>query len=132
MTIPFRYLLLIALIFAATCFGGGYWKGYGDAGNNAIKRENAALLRYTEKLNQAGVQHDEDQATINRLAADAGRVRVHIPTCPAAAKNPDGSAGLLSDRVDAAFAELQSGTGQLIQRCDQLNIDAIRANNQIN
>jgi len=124
--LPYRLLLIAACVIAAGL--GGYFKGRSDANMAALAREQAALIEFNHKLQNAGVQHDEDQAVINRLSADVGRVRVHIPACPTVTANPDGSAGVFSDRVDALFAELQDRTGALIQRCDQLNIDARRAN----
>lgn len=91
-----------------------------------------ALISYAEKINQAEVQHDQDQALIDRLHNDAGRVRIHLPACPANAAvtgpGQNGTAGVLSNRVDQRFAEFQARVGSLIARCDQLNIDAIRAN----
>lgn len=127
--LPYR-ILFIASCFVVVGFGG-YWKGREDANQAAIERERDALVKYTEKMKQAGEQHDQDQATIDRLAADARRVRVHFPTCPATAENPDGEAGILQRKLDDAFANLQDGTSALIQRCDRLNIDAIRTNNEI-
>lgn len=93
----------------------------------------AALMAYAERVSKGEKQHDQDQDTINRLAAERNRLRVHVPTCPvpttaATGTSQDGSAGVLSNRVDEYFAAFQASTGQLIQRCDQLNIDAIRLN----
>ena len=124
--LPYRILFIAACVVLASF--GGYWKGRSDANQAAIGRERDALVKYTEKLKQAGEQHDQDQATINRLADNARRVRIHIPTCPDATTDQGGEAGILSGRVDELFAELQSRTSALIFRCDQLNIDAIRAN----
>src|SRR3990167_3319485 len=62
---------------------------------------NKALLAYAATITTAGTQHDKDQAIINRLSA-AGRVRVTFPVCPIAksSTDPDGSAGVLSNRMD--------------------------------
>lgn len=93
--------------------------------------QRAALLAYGKKLKQAQEQHDNDQATIDDLADTARRLRIHLPTCgdhAAGGQNPNGTAGLLPDRVDQGFAALQSRATALFERCDQLNIDAIRAN----
>ncbi len=96
----------------------------------------AALLDYTNKLQTAGVQHDTDQTTIDNLHSAAGRLRIHIPTCPVpgnttADVSSDGSAGLLPNTVDESFARLQDGVSELTKRCDQLNIDAIRINAEV-
>ncbi len=100
-----------------------------------ISRDEAqkdALVAYANRINQGEAQHDQDQVLINQLRDDAGRVRVHLSACgsnPAAAgADSNGAAGVLPDRVDQRFAEFQERVGSLIARCDQLNIDAIRAN----
>lgn len=109
------------------------------AANQAVQQQllrNLTLQKkYIDTSQQAEAQHATDQLTINRLGNQLAGVRVHLPTsCNAvpgtgqAAADQNGTGGILSDRVDAAFAELQSGVGQLVQRCDQLNIDAIAAN----
>ena len=86
----------------------------------------------------AEVQHGKDQDSINHLAGQLGSLRIHIPSgsCTGTGIRPagtgeNGSAGLLPDTVDAAFADFQAKTGRLIQRCDQLNIDAIQQNGEI-
>lgn len=93
--------------------------------------QRAALLAYAAKINQAQEQHDHDQAIIDHLADTARRLRVHLPTACESARggaNQNGAARLLSSRVDKSFARLQGRTAALFKRCDQLNIDAIRAN----
>jgi hypothetical protein len=95
------------------------------------EEQKAALAAYADKLKKAEEQHDQDQAAIDDLHDAAGRVRIHLPACTGNARpggNQDGSAGVFPDRVDQLFAEFQARTGSLIRRCDQLNIDAIRAN----
>lgn len=97
----------------------------------AAEAQKAALLAYATQLNQAQEQHDHDQATIDTLAGDARRLRIHLPTCgnaAAAGQNPDGSTGAFPAGVDQLFADFQERVGGIIRRCDQLNIDAIRAN----
>ena len=128
--IPLPYKILFVASFIALVGLGGYWKGRNDANQAAIERERDALIKYTEKLKQAGEQHDQDQSTIDRLAADARRVRIHVPTCPSTAAGQDGSAGVFQQRVDEEFGKFRTRVGELVQRCDQLNIDAIRANSE--
>jgi hypothetical protein len=89
--------------------------------------QKAALVVYAQKLQLSEEQHDQDQAVINQLHDDAQRVRIHfMPACAGAGKN--GKAGVLSGTVDTLFAGFQERVGGIIARCDQLNIDAIRAN----
>lgn len=144
MTWQIKACLSLAL---AALVGFGLWylhrDGY-EAGKNEvqvqwdadkIKRDEAqrdALIAYADKLKQAEVQHDQDQAVIDKLHDDAGRVRIHLPTCSTANSGPgeDGKAGVLSARVDAVFADFQDRVGGIIRRCDQLNIDAIRENGE--
>ena len=122
---PYRILIIASCLVLAGL--GGYWKGRSDANAAAIERERDALVEYTNRVKQAGEQHDKDQITIDRLAADARRVRIHIPTCPTA-ENPDGGSGVFSDRVDQEFEIFSGRVGEIIQRCDRLNADAIRSN----
>lgn len=93
---------------------------------------------YTEQIIQSESEHDKNQAVIDKLRAAAGGVRIHFPECPSALPrsaqaepDQDGSAELLPNGVDEAFARLQAGVGELINRCAQLNIDAIRLNGEV-
>lgn len=138
---------IAAAVAAILLVLGGVWYVYHlgyKAGSNEvqvqwdadkIKRDEAqvaALIAYADRIRQGVEEHAKQQVIINGLTADAGRVHIHLPACPGntapAGQNPDGSAGLLSDRVDQGFARLQERVGRLFARCDQLNIDAIQAN----
>ena len=138
-------LKAVAALGAAALLALGLWRLYhagyeaGRAGVQAqwdadtIRRDAAqrdALLAYAGRLNQAEARHDQDQALIDHLADDARRLRIHLPACGQAGAGPgaDGSAGLFPGRVDESFARLQARAGRLFARCDQLNIDAMRAN----
>lgn len=137
---------LIAGVVTAVLLGIGLWylyhSGY-NAGRNEvqvkwdadkIKRDEAqkeALLAYANRINQAEVQHDKDQAVIDKLHDDASGVRIHLPTCPDPSKDQNGKTGVLSGRVDQVFADFTARTGRLIQECDQLNVDAIRLNSNL-
>jgi hypothetical protein len=97
--------------------------------NQKLAAAHAAQITTTE------TQHAKDQLTLNALRDQLDRVRIHIPiggcATPGAGQagaDPDRTTGLLSERVDAAFADLQAGVGRLTARCDQLNIDARQAN----
>ena len=150
-----QFLAKFILILAITCIGGfsGWWvtSNYYHAEINALKAENSnavnAELQRQQKLmadraeqsRRAEAQHALDQLIINRLGTELSRVRVYVPsvgcgTMPGtgqAATDSNGASRVLYQRVDAAFAELQSGVGQLIQRCDQMNVDAIAANTKV-
>ena len=144
---PLAQARLVVAIAAVALLGVGLWylrhSGY-EAGKNEvqvqwdtdrIKRGEAqkdALVAYANRISQAEVQHDNDQALINRLHDAAGGVRIHLPACPsvtaASDADQDRAAGVFQPGVDQRFAEFQERVGGLIRRCDQLNIDAIRAN----
>ncbi len=120
-------------------YHGGYQAGRAEVqvqwDADRIRRDEAqrdALLAYADTVKQAQEQHDHDQAAIDTLADDARRVRIHLPACasaPAGARaGANGSAGIFPAGVDQRFAEFQERVGGLIRRCDQLNIDATRAN----
>ena len=106
--------------------------------NQAIQaqeqRNQAALKTYAVSLTKAGAQHDQDQRSINSLHDQLGRVRVRFPSTCSMSENPKpsadsgGAARVLPESVDGLFADLQARVGKLVQRCDQLNIDAIRQN----
>lgn len=99
-----------------------------------IRRDEAqrdALLAYAARVKQAQEQHDHDQIAIDTLAGDARRLRIQLPACgdgPAARPGENGAARVFPAGVDQRLAEFQARVGGLIRRCDQLNIDAIRAN----
>jgi hypothetical protein len=92
----------------------------------------AGLIAYANKITEGDTQHAKDQIAINNLRDAAGRVRVEFPAavCPAAqaGDSTHGAAGVLPNRVDKEFAVLQERVGEIIQRCDQLNIDTINLN----
>ena len=105
----------------------------------ALEQQAVEVAAHQKTIHDAGEQHAQEQITINTLTADVGRLqRVHIPTrrpaaCRDAAtgKDPDRETRIFSERVDQAFADLQRDAGQLIQRCDQLNIDARQMNDSL-
>jgi len=152
--LQWQFLAKFILILAIACLGGfaGWWvtSDYYQAELNALKvansnAVNAELLRQqklaadrAEQTRIAEEQHAKDQLVINRLGSELGRVRVHLPAigCGAlpgagqGATDSNGTSRIFSERVDESFARLQSGVGQLVQRCDQLNIDTIQMNAQ--
>jgi hypothetical protein len=104
-------------------------------GDNQVALEAEILKR-----KNAEAQHDIDQGIIDSLADNIARsVPVHFPTTcrgavpsgSVAGASQDGAGGILSDRVDQLFAEIQSRTSALIKRCDEMNADAIRLNREI-
>ena len=104
-------------------------RGYARAQSEYSERERIALIEYANRITTAGVQHDKDQATINRLSA-AGRVRVQFPVCKSAGTEASSNeaGGVLSNRMDELFGRFQSRVGILIEECAKLNIDAIEHN----
>lgn len=93
----------------------------------------ATALAYAEQITKAGADHDKNTRTIRSLSRELDGLRVNFPTCPLpgdteAGADSGGGARALSDAVDAEFARFQRETGALVERCDTLNIDAIRSN----
>lgn len=93
------------------------------------------LLAYADRIKTAGGDREKNAIIVRNLSRDLERLRnIHIPIiCPVPAAagtgaDSDGGARLLSGAVDALFARLQSRAGELVERCDTLNIDAIRRN----
>ena len=102
--------------------------------NQMIENQKLAAA-HAAQITTAETQHAKDQLTLNTMRDQLDRVRIHIPIggcamseTSQAGSNPDGTTRILSERVDAAFADLQAGVGRLTARCDQLNIDAIQVN----
>lgn len=142
---PLAQAKLVGCIVLLALIGAGLWylhhDGY-EAGKTEVQAaweaeklkageaQKAALLAYAERIQQAEVQHDQDQNTIDSLAAGARRLHIHLPACPESGAGDDknGAAGALSAGMDQRFAEFQERVGSLVTRCDQLNIDAIRVN----
>lgn len=138
-----RWIRLAGAVATVVAVAYGLWAVYHagyKAGANEIQTrwdadkisraaaERNALLAYAAKINQAQEQHDHDQDTIDTLADHARRVRIHLPACTSTDAGAHRATGLFSADVDQDFAAFQESLGQLIRRCDQLNIDAIRAN----
>lgn len=90
----------------------------------------AAADQQAAKIKSAEEQHAKDQLNNTRLRNELARVQIHgicsspVPGNPQARPDTNPAPGILSDRVDAAFADLQNAIGQLLERCDELNIDA--------
>jgi len=145
-----KFLLLLA-VAASAAFGA--WRGTSDhylaeinalnaANSNAVNaelmRQQKQVAERAEQTKLAEEQHAQDQLVINRLGNQLAGVRVKLPTvgCDSVSgagqttSDSNGTSRILYQRVDAAFARLQTGVGQLIQRCDQINIDAIEANSR--
>lgn len=87
------------------------------------------------KIHEGDTQHGKDQIVIDHLAGQLSdnRMPLHFPTakCSANTKvgtDTNGASGILSAGVDDAFSRLQAGVSRLVERCDQLNIDAISNN----
>lgn len=100
------------------------------------EKNRLALLAYAERIVKAGADHDKNAIVVRNLRRELDRVRVQFPTCPVpdtaeAGGDSSGAARILSNAVDVEFAAFQERTGELIERCDRLNIDAIRVNSQI-
>jgi len=101
-----------------------------------IEMENTQkeMTAYISKLQKAEDERDKQNDIIHHLTGDLARVRIKgicgstVPGLSKAGTDQDGRAGLLSEKADRAFEELQRGDNADFARCDQLNIDAIRAN----
>ncbi len=123
------YLVAIAILCLAMWYGYAKikQKGYDKCQNETQAANLDLVTAYANRLTKAEGERDANQVIINRLASQ--RVQVHIPVCPTTnAQNPDGTAGILSKRVDESFARLQERTTVLFERCEALNADAIKLN----
>ena len=125
------YAIIASLVLAISIGVGIYLKGRHDEAADSIESQRNGLLAYAERIKQGVEQNDKDRAVIDKLHNDVERLRntVHIPTCT---QDTNEAGRLLSVEVDRLFGEFQERIGGLVQECDQLNADAIRANSLIN
>ncbi len=137
-------ILAIVVVWVASVGGAGVYeyrngvtvtKAAYEKQQIQVDAKSAALIATKDALILEGdTQHGKDQITIDRLAGQlSDRMQVHIPTAKCSANSQgstdtNGAGRILSDGVDAIFARLQAGVGRLVERCDQLNIDAIASN----
>ena len=121
------YAIIASLVLAISIGVGIYLKGRHDEAADSIESQRNGLLAYAERIKQGVEQNDKDRAVIDKLHNDVERLRntVHIPTCT---QDTNEAGRLLSVEVDRLFGEFQERIGGLVQECDQLNADAIRAN----
>lgn len=128
------WALRIGLAFAVS---GLIYGGYRQIEGNGYERCEAdmrdavaqSISAYQMRLKKAEEERDAKQVMVDRLAADVRRLRIHLPTCPdGTSENQNGGTGAFSDGVDESFARLQERTTELIRRCDELNLDAIKTN----
>ena len=105
-----------------------------------LTRQAHEVANANTKIKAANEQHAVDQLYVNHLTDRINHELQppHVPTYRPAAcrdaetgKGDDREAGILSGKLDAALAKFKSGMDGLIQRCDQLNIDAEAVNRQI-
>ena len=124
---------LIGLIVLCVTLWAGYkyadYQGY----QRCLKETQAANLdlaiAYANRIVKAEGERDANQTIIDDLVAKSRRVQIHIPICQTAGgENSNGTAGILSQRVDTAFGKFQDGATELLKRCDELNADAIKVN----
>ena len=121
------YAIIAALVLAIGIGSGGYLKGRHDEAADAIEKQRDGLLAYAERIKQGVEQNDKDRAVIDKLHNDVERLRntIHIPTCT---QGTNEAGRIFSASVDRLFGQFQERIGGLIQECDDLNADAIRAN----
>ena len=121
------YAIIASLVLAISIGVGIYLKGRHDEAADSIESQRNGLLAYAERIKQGVEQNDKDRAVIDKLHNDVERLRntIHIPTCT---QGTNEAGRLLSVEVDRLFGEFQERIGGLVQECDQLNADAIRAN----
>jgi hypothetical protein len=130
---------LIALLAILAGYGlwwiyhSGYSAGQAEVQVRWDNAEHTVLTYYFDQWNKAKEQHDKDQALIDDYRARLNRMRAHFPLCGSAESNSDQdrAARALSERADQLFGRLQERIGGIVSRCDQLNADAIRMNNEL-
>jgi hypothetical protein len=143
----------VAIVIAAI-FGSGVYvtKNHYEAviAQNQVEHDKAVQIQKDANLKlladisalrtEKETEHAINQQVVNDLTqrnAALSRVRIHIPSSGAgcsgstSGQSADGRSRLLSEKIDAALAEVQSNDGADSARCDQLNIDTIRLNGEV-
>lgn len=131
-------LAIIALTTFATWFATSdhYQKQIAEMQLETARAVQAELLEEQQKRKTAEENYAKNEDAVSALRSAAGRVSVHLPSCSAlpeedsTREDRDTRSGILSARVDEAFARLQAGAGDLFLQCDQLNIRAIKHNEE--
>lgn len=118
---------LIAALWAAYAYIDQ--RGY-DRCKAEMETANLKLVTtYANQLAKAEGERDANQIVIDKLTIESRSLHVHFPVCPTAgAENSNGTAGILSKRMDESFARLQERGTVLFERCEALNADAIKVN----
>lgn len=125
------YLGATAVLCVALWYG--YHKTEQSGYDRCLTETQAANLKlavaYANQIVKAEGERDANQTIIDRLVIESRSLHVHFPVCPATdPQNPDGTAGVLSKRVDESFRNLQERGTVLFERCEALNADAIKLN----
>jgi len=127
---PYKFIAgVLGIICLFIGFGlGMYQWGASNAREDQAMKDRDGFIEYAKELKKREEQHAKDQRTINDLSNKLnGMQYIPITTCT---RERDSSRdnGLFYKQLDKAFEHLQAGVRLLIQRCDQLNIDAISIN----
>lgn len=93
------------------------------------------LVAYAERIVNSEVQRDKNYRTVVGLRHKLDGVLANLPACPmpgtaGTGTDSNGGTGLFYETANRAFGELQKGDNADFERCDSLNVDAIRANTQ--
>lgn len=93
------------------------------------------LVAYAERLVKAEVQRDKNAGIVVGLRNKLAGMQVDLPPCPMpgtadTGTDSNGGAGLFYQEANRAFGDLQKGDNADFERCDKLNVDAIRANSR--
>lgn len=123
---------IILALFAALFSAYKYidYRGYQRAKMEMQQEELELAIAYANRLVEAERERNENKILVDRLSAESRRLRIHLPVCPEgqSADNQNGRAGLFSQRVDESFARLQARGTSLFERCEEINLDAIKIN----
>lgn len=105
-----------------------YEKGRHDQYAESAIVQRDSLIAYANKVSKGIEEHDKNIAITYRLRNELNSMRYQrLPTCEQA-NNSDGGTGVFYEKANAAFERLQQGDNIDFERCDRLNIDAIRVN----
>lgn len=111
---------------------------YQAAYSKAVQLQLDEIAAHQADLIKGETQHAKDQLVLGSLGYQLAGMQHASGICGGAAAKADAASanrnragGVLPNRVDAAFGSLQTGIDRIVERCDQLNIDARQHNVEV-
>ncbi len=109
--------------------------------NSVVVKQQSEIIARQEARVKKEIETNEllskNQAIVTNLSHNLRSIRLRKPSCgspinlptdTATSSNTDGGTGVLQQESNRDMDEAKQGFDSLIERCDKLNIDAIKSN----